>query len=718
MFSALKKLVGSEQGRGGANMPPGMQSLNPALQRKFARGVQYNMKIVIKGDRNTGKTCLFHRLQGHKFVEEYLPTHELQVATIVWNYKATDDVVKVEVWDVVDKAKKRKKSDSLKLENDPDLADEFAQALDAEFLDVYKNCNGVIMMVDITKQWTFDYVARELPKVPAHIPVLILANFRDMGEHRVISADHLIYWIEGLDRPEGAADIRFAESSMRNGFGLKYLHKFFNIPFLQLQRETLLRQLETNKRDMMAMIEELGIHSESEEQNYDLYIQGLAKKRRPTPTRPTHLPTEAQNGGGNAENQSDSAATTPARSNLSTPATTPSMSNTATPATTPGGYTPASTPGGYTPSPTPGATTPATTPAQENKPTPQKQGFMSRLFGNSSPAQQDTAAPDPGAGTTTPTSPPSGAIKAVEDFVPDEGLDSRFLDEPEPSKPAPVRTADPANMEDSDSDVEGNPMVAGFAEEIDSEDEMPNQAPAKLASASLDIDLSSDEDEPVVAKDADIEDDLPTPILQPQKTTDSLKPLSDPFTTKPHTVSNDAEEVQETVQSDGDEDTNQPIIAADVDISSEDEQKGLDDWLGGGGGEGKVDGLVSKVDDISLDGAEAAVELKKEDFDFLEKVSKPLSGQESGEGDREDISQKKKKKKKKDRRSDGEEDGEKSHKKKHKKHREKEKEKVSDEGEGKKKKKKHKKKEVDELEEFLGGGVGKGGGGGEGYEIF
>ncbi|XP_018332248.1 rab-like protein 6 [Agrilus planipennis] len=281
MFSAFRRLTGKNENNsagGDASRPPGHRTMSTSLQRKFARGVQYNMKIVIKGDRNVGKTCLFHRLQGKKFIEEYAPTEEIQVTSIHWNYKATDDIVKVEVWDVVDKGKKKKRFDGLKLENAQlEIPDE--PALDAEFLDVYKGTNGVIMMMDLTKAWTFDYIQRELPKIPGHIPVIILANHCDMSHHRTITPDHVLYYIESIVESR-SAQVRYAESSMRNGFGLKLLHKFFNLPFLQLQKETLLRQLERNEEEIQATVLELDTYFSSDEANYNKFLDNLVKKRR------------------------------------------------------------------------------------------------------------------------------------------------------------------------------------------------------------------------------------------------------------------------------------------------------------------------------------------------------------------------------------------------------------------------------------------------------
>ena len=237
------------------------------------------VKIIIKGDRNVGKTCLFHRLQGQKFVEEYIPTEEIQVASIQWNYKATDDVVKVEVWDVVDRGRRRKKMEGLKMDNIIPAENIIEEpALDAEFLDVYKGTNGVIVVMDITKQWTFDYVQRELPKIPSHIPVIVLGNHCDMSHHRNVTSDHVTYFIDSLG--DRTAQVRYAETSMRNGFGLKLLHKFFNLPFLQLQRETLLQQLETNKEETMLTVQELDLFQESDDADYNKFLDNLVNRRR------------------------------------------------------------------------------------------------------------------------------------------------------------------------------------------------------------------------------------------------------------------------------------------------------------------------------------------------------------------------------------------------------------------------------------------------------
>lgn len=68
-------------------------------------------------------------------------------------------------------------------------------------------------------------------------------------------------------RPTGKGQIRYTEASMSNGFGLKYLHKYFCIPFLQLQREVLINQLERNARESDITLQELDLYQQ--DSDYD-----------------------------------------------------------------------------------------------------------------------------------------------------------------------------------------------------------------------------------------------------------------------------------------------------------------------------------------------------------------------------------------------------------------------------------------------------------------
>ena len=106
MFSALRKLASNNKNESSEKIQTagGLQTMSATLQKKFAKGIHYNsnyifklwsnylslivfwclccenpVKIIIRGDRNVGKTCLFQRLQGQSFLEEYNPTQEIQV---------------------------------------------------------------------------------------------------------------------------------------------------------------------------------------------------------------------------------------------------------------------------------------------------------------------------------------------------------------------------------------------------------------------------------------------------------------------------------------------------------------------------------------------------------------------------------------------------------------------------------------------------------------
>lgn len=757
MFSALKKLVGSEPAGQvkDKNIPAGLQSMNQSLQRKFAKGVQYNMKIVIRGDRNTGKSTLWHRLQGKKFQEEYIPTQEIQVTSIHWSYKTTDDVVKVEVWDVVDKGKGKKRGENLKLENEPQEQTESELALDAEFLDVYKNCNGVVLMFDITKQWTYNYILRELPKVPTHVPVCVLGNYRDMGEHRVILPDDIRDFIAGLNRPLGSSYIHYAESSMKNGFGLKYLHRFFNIPFLQLQRETLLRQLETNQLDIDATLEELTVQQETEDQNYDIFLEMKDSRSKgynspgpangQSPSSGTQSPVVPQSGCSTSSSSPCSPQQPPIPSQiLKSPSPSPSpppppLSSTQVPMTSP------------SPSPSPahpGPTVSSPAQASASAPQTQKRSFISRLFGSSTAQEPPAVAqePDPVSAATLPT------VQSVDDFVPDEGLDKGFLEDGLPSNTRPAMNTQPSAVATADSDSdgegrEGNPMVAEFQDDLDPDD-AELEPRASIVSKGLDITLSSDEEgpKPAVTQDEDLDpephlvtldsltlEDKPKPIhkepaIQTQSIETSILSPTPVHATLPQETASDTaaladpqaqvikhkERSAQAESSDTDPDV--PVakqmlsfVMDDPDFESEEEvmQKVIKDSF-------PVRDDIPDISDDDINTAKIPEPMKPTVLSFKSKndgdlfglgiEEKSIKSKDSSDEQDEKESKPSKEKKKKKKRS--KEDDDKSSKKKHK-HKKKERDEAAGTADEKeKRKRKSRSKKPDDLEAFLAGEEG------------
>uniref|UniRef100_A0A224XNA6 Putative gtpase rab1/ypt1 small g protein n=1 Tax=Panstrongylus lignarius TaxID=156445 RepID=A0A224XNA6_9HEMI len=406
MLSAFKRLT-SPKSENGTSQFTSHQTMSQNLQRKFARGIQYNMKIIIKGDRNTGKTCLFERLQGKKFVQEYVPTEEIQVASIQWNYKTSEDVVKVEVWDVVDKAKKRPTIEGLK------LTGELQPALDAEFLDVYKGTNGVILVMDVTKNWTFDYVQKEMERIPEHIPVVVVGNHCDMSHHRTVNQDTVTYFIETIQRARPSTQIRYTEASMSNGFGLKYLHKFFCLPFLQLQRETLRAQLQTNENEMAQTIAQLDQFQRGPDSDYNVFLENLSKRRR--------------------EMADSSGVAVSANRNLSEPVRQPSII------------------------------------VGLGKPIEKSEtGARNTASPFSHSKSSDTSRCAAKRVVSTVEEPSGPSVTSLEEFVPDEGhLDKSFLDDLSSHH---VTLTDVAQESDSDADAGENPMVTGYQDDVDPED--------------------------------------------------------------------------------------------------------------------------------------------------------------------------------------------------------------------------------------------------------
>ena len=143
-------------------------------------GFDYMRKVVMIGAGGSGKTALVNRFLTQKFSEEYIVTIGSQFAVKTVNVESANGrsvVVKLLVWDLAGQ-----------------------QRFDFIRGSYYRGSKGALLVFDTTRKSTW----LELPKwvkeiedaLGEKIPTILLANKVDLVEHRVITREMALQFVE------------------------------------------------------------------------------------------------------------------------------------------------------------------------------------------------------------------------------------------------------------------------------------------------------------------------------------------------------------------------------------------------------------------------------------------------------------------------------------------------------------------------------------------
>lgn len=293
--------------------------------------------MIIKGDKGVGKTSLFNRLQGKPFKAEHVPTTALQSAKVSWNYRASHNVVNLEVWDCVDVSDARNSQnkssnngsdlsssgsskpsnmfDELDLDSVPVAGRTPAGSsktqlgdITSSVVDVLRGTHAVVLVFNPMKKSSWDYVKRELHDIPQKVQVLVMANFKDVLEdpNVITLSSDTVDVLEARTylqmMSQGEREIYFLESSMLNCFGLKGLKTFLNLPFLILQREFLETQLAQNSQDLQTANDEYRLTTEND--SYSDFLKLLNARKSASSNSGTSSAESSLNSSSASVNQS------------------------------------------------------------------------------------------------------------------------------------------------------------------------------------------------------------------------------------------------------------------------------------------------------------------------------------------------------------------------------------------------------------------------------
>ncbi|CAD2213246.1 hypothetical protein AGDE_13687 [Angomonas deanei] len=181
--------------------PNTVRLLSDRTKEELKKGVAYNMKVVLRGMRGVGKTTLLAQICGFPIPYTYKPSQAISAGTI--RIRGSDcaphEGTKVDVWDVVDSSDmdmtytlppslRKKIVDTLFRQNVMNVLSSYTS--DAQSIDVYRNCNLVMLVVDCARPESLQYAVDECKRIPSDACILFVLNCMDRPkeEHKVTAA--------------------------------------------------------------------------------------------------------------------------------------------------------------------------------------------------------------------------------------------------------------------------------------------------------------------------------------------------------------------------------------------------------------------------------------------------------------------------------------------------------------------------------------------------
>lgn len=240
----------------------GIWPLSPLMREEMKKGIRYNMKVILRGPRATGKTTLLARLSGHSFSSSYYPSTEIGATTLrlLGESCAPQHGTKVDIWDVVDEGRHRSgpppritpghqtaQSSFLSAHMHPQQVQDMVRtAADARSIDVYQGCQLVMFLIDPRRRETFDYAIQHAQQVPFTTCVLFLLNFSDVADsQRVVEEAAVQRWcslgrrtttamvhhlLEGREAPLNfSVPPMWASISARTGAGMQRVYEALQV---------------------------------------------------------------------------------------------------------------------------------------------------------------------------------------------------------------------------------------------------------------------------------------------------------------------------------------------------------------------------------------------------------------------------------------------------------------------------------------------------------